>query len=588
MSASSDARVSWSRTSRREFLRLAGLGAAVGLVAACAPAAAPAPTAAPAAKPTEAAAKPAGTAAPAAPAPTSAPAAPAAPAASPAAAAPAAPTQAAPAQAASGGASQTFRMAIGVDPDSLDPAGQTTTTVQNILDYIVEPLVRMKPDGKVEPALAEKWDMTPDGKSYTFTLRKGVKFHDGATFDAKAVKASFDRILNPNMKVPLRAPIDVIQSVEPVDDSTVRFVLKSTFPPFVDALAGSQYAIVSPSTAQKFPDTYNEEPVGTGPYTFKERKKGESVTLARHEGYWGQKPYYGSVQFRVVPEAATRESLILAGQVEAMILPPVADIPKLQTNNQVKVLLAPSNRTIFIAIDVARPGAVQNQKVRQAMNYAVDKDGIIKAVLFGAAEKMDAPMANVLFGYSKAGDYAYDPNKAKQLLQESGAGSVSIKMLHPTGRYVQDAQAAQAVAGNLRDVGINVETATSDWPTYLATINVAADKGTADAHLLGWAPGFMDAYQAMVQFQKASHPPSGLATSHYTDPRVEELLGKAQTDPNQEARAKAYAEASKIVWDDAPWIFLWVQKFPIVHSVKVKNIGSLPNEKFAALYAEPA
>jgi peptide/nickel transport system substrate-binding protein len=290
----------------------------------------------------------------------------------------------------------------------------------------------------------------------------------------------------------------------------------------------------------------------------------------------------------VAPEAATRESLLLANQVEMMILPPVADIPKLEANNQVKVLLAPSNRTIFIAIDVARSGPMQNQKIRQAMNYAVDKDGIIKAVLFGAAEKMDAPMARVLFGYSQAGDYAYDVNKAKQLIQEAGVGSVSLKLIHPTGRYVQDAQAAQAIAGNLRDVGVNTELATSDWPTYLATINVPEDKGTAHMHLLGWAPGILDAFQQMVQFTSTSWPPKGLATSHFTHPRVEELLEQAIKDPSQDKRKELYAEAQKIVWDEAPWIFLWVQNFPIIHSAKVKNVTSLPTEKFYALYAEPA
>ena len=125
-------------------------------------------------------------------------------------------------------------------------------------------------------------------------------------------------------------------------------------------------------------------------------------------------------------------------------------------------------------------------------------------------------------------------------------------------------------------------------PIDSATINVAPDKGSTDVHLLGWAPGYMDAFQAMVQFQKENWPPKGLATSHYTNPQVEELLQKGGTDPNPEVRAKAYADAGKLVWDDAPWIFLWVQKFPIVHSAKVKGIGYLPNEKFQAVYAEPA
>ncbi len=573
------------RLGRRHLLRLFGLSAAmIGVGAACAQQPAPAPAKPAEAKPTEAPK-------PAAPA---APAAPAKPAEAPKPAEAAKPTQAAPAQpgpAAPAGAA--FRIAIGVDPDTLEPAGQTTTTVQNIVDYMVEPLVALQPDGKVAPALAEKWETSPDGKTYTFTLRKGVKFHDGTDLDAEAVKLSYERILNPEMKVAVRDPFtrERVESVTAVDPGTVRVQLKDPVGPMLAKLAGTEMAILSKAHAQKFPTSYNEEPIGTGPYKFKERRKGESVTIEQNPAYWGKKPHYGSVTFRVVPEAATRESLLLANQVEMIILPPISDIPALQRNNNVKVLLAESNRTIFIAMDQTLPGGtpLKDKKVRQALNHAVDKEGIIKSVLFGAATPMDAPMSTALFGYAKQTPYAYDPNKAKQLLQEAGwnAGT-TLKFLHPTGRYVQDAQAAQAVAGNLRDVGVNTELATSDWPTYIAQINVPEDKGTAHMHLLGWAPGILDAFQQMVQFTSTSWPPKGLSTSHFTHPRVEELLEQAIKDPSQDKRKELYTEAQKIVWDEAPWIFLWVQNFPIVHSAKVKNVTSLPTEKFYALYAEPA
>lgn len=579
-----------ARTSRRQVLRLLGLGvAALGVSAACqqaAPAAAPtAAPAKPAAAPTTAPAKPAAAA-------TTAPAAAAKPTTAPAAAAK--PTQAAPAQAASKVADAgTFRIALGVDPDTLEPAGQTTTTVQNMVDYMVESLVKLEPDGKISPSLAERWEVSQDGKTYTFTLRKGVKFHDGSDLDAEAVKLSWDRILNPNMKVGTRAPFDqtVVEGVSVVDAGTVRLQLKNPFGPMVSKLAGTEMGIVAKEHARKFPESYNEEPIGTGPYRFKERRKGESLTVDRFDGYWGQKPAYTSVQFRVVPEAATRQSLLLANQVEMMILPSVSEVPALQRNNNVKVLLAESNRTIFIAFDQTLPGGtpLTDKRVRQAINYAVDKQTMIKNVMFGAATEMDSIMAPSLFGYSKVGTYAYDPNKAKQLLQEAGwKADTRLKFIHPTGRYVQDKQAAEAIAGFLREVGIQADLETSDWPTYLGRINVAEDKGTSNMHLLGWAPGFLDAAGQVVQFTKNAWPPKGLNTSHYTNPRVEELIAQGTSEPSPEKRQAIYAEMSKIVWDDAPWLFLWVQRFPIVYSAKVKNITSLPTEKFYAVYAEPA
>lgn len=482
----------------------------------------------------------------------------------------------------------TIRIAIGVDPDTLDPQGQTTTTVQNIVDYVVETLVRYNDQGKVTPLLAEKWDRSSDGKQYTFTLRKAT-FHDGTPFNAQAVQAAWKRILDPNVKVPLRSPLgDVVASVEPKGDQTVVFTLKSGFPPFVSALAGTQYGIMSPRRVEKAGTAYDEEPVGTGPYSFKERRKGESVTLARYDGYWGKKPAYESVVFRVVPEAATRESLLLSGQAEVIILPPIADLPNLQKNSAVKVIAGNSDRTIFLAFNLSRD-SMKDVRVRQAINYAIDKDSIIKNVLFGQAERMDAPVAPSIFGYCKVGGYDYDPAKARQLLKDAGAEGLTIKMGYPTGRYVQDKQAGEAIAGFLREIGLKVEGQTSDWPTYLGSINVPPDKSTFDLHFLGWAPGYLDSSQQMAQFGGQNYwPPKGLSTSYYENPRVVQLNTQATSEPDEKKRQDLYCQIWKQIWEDAPWVFLWVQKFPIVHSAKVKGVTSLATEKFDALYAEPA
>jgi peptide/nickel transport system substrate-binding protein len=379
----------------------------------------------------------------------------------------------------------------------------------------------------------------------------------------------------------------------PVDPLTLRIYLRSSSRLFLRKLAASELAIVSPNHAHSFPDTYNEEPVGTGPYRFKERRKGESVVLERFDDYWGPPPHYPTLQFRIVPEVATRESLLLANQVEAILQPPLSDLPALQKNGNVKVLLAPTSRSTFVAMDLTLPGGtpLSIKKVRQALNYAVDRDGIIRNVLFGAATPLDAPMAPSLVGYTRTGPYGYDPNRARQLLLEGGTPRLQLRFLHPTGRSMQEAtaaQVAQALAGNLHDVGVDTELIGADWASFLAAISVPEDKGTAHMHLFNWAPAILDASQQMTQFIRAQWPPQGLATSHYTNPRVEQLVEQAADERDDQRRADAYAEAERIVWDDAPWIFLWVPSFPIVYSARLKGIGSLPNEKFSAAYTEPA
>jgi peptide/nickel transport system substrate-binding protein len=487
-----------------------------------------------------------------------------------------------------------FRIAIDVDPDTLDPAGQTTTTVQSVVDFMVEPLLRLQSDGSLAPGLAERWEQSADGLVYTFSIRQEVRFHDGTLLTPDTVRVSLERTTGSRLPVPLRGPFDaaLVESISAVDAGTLRIRLRSPFPPFLSYLTGTHVGIVSPKHAQKYPDSYNDEPIGTGPYRFKDRRKGESVSLERFEGYWGPKPAFARVQVRIVPEAATRESLLLANQVEMAIVPPASDLPTLQKSGALAVLMAPTSRTVFVGMDLALPGGtpLSIKKVRQALNYAVDRDGIIKSVLFEAASPLDAPMAPTVFGYAKTGPYTFDPGRAKQLLLEGGVPQLQLRFIHPTGRSMQEVQAAQvaqAIAGNLREVGVYTDLTGYDWPSYLAAINVPEDKGTAHMHLFTWAPGFLDASQQLGQFVRGQWPPRGLATSHYTNPQVEQLVEQAAREPDQQTRINLYGQAQRIIWDDAPWIFLWVPSFPIVYSTRVKGIAGLPTEKFNAVYAEP-
>jgi peptide/nickel transport system substrate-binding protein len=484
-------------------------------------------------------------------------------------------------------------IAIGVDPDTLDPMRQTTTTVQNIVQMVVETLVAVDTTGKIQPLLATSWQTASDGMSWTFTLKSGLKFSDGAAFNAAAVKASLDRALTPGQTCPLCGPMRGVQSVDAVDDTHVKLNLKQPIAPLLGLLTEVTFGVLSPGTIAKDTDAYKqqEKPVGTGPYTYSgDRVKGDHLSLTRNDQYWGQKPNYKTQYFKIVPEAATREALVLAGQADVILLPPASDLPSLQKNSSVKLILAPGDRTIFLAFNnqTGNP-LIQKPEVRQALNYAVNKDLIIKNILFNAASVMDAPMAPSLFGYCKVGSYDYNPDKAKQMLAAAGASNLTIKFAAPTGRYIQDFQAAQAIANDLSAVGVKVDgPTTKDGPSYLGTINVPPDKATLDLHLLGWAPGFLDASQAMTQFQSSQWPKAGLATSYYKNPQVDALLTKANTESDQAARQADYCAASKVIWSDAPWIFLWVQRFPMVTTAKVTGVQSIPTESFYTVYASPA
>lgn len=482
----------------------------------------------------------------------------------------------------------TFSVAVGIDPDTLDPAGQTTTTVQNMVDYVVETLLRVDDKGEVVPALATSVETSEDGLTVDVELEQDVVFHDGKPFNAEAVVFNLERIIDPELTVPLGSPFEVMKEITAVDEDTVQITLNAPSPGFRSALSVTTAGMISPASIDAEGNTNEDyqKPVGTGPFAFEEYTAGENVTVTKFADYWGEKPYYDEVVFRIVPEAATRESLLLAGQVDMIILPPVSDLKALEENDEVEVKVAPSDRTIFIALNT-NDEQLDDPRVRQALNHAVDKQAIIDNVLFGAAEQMTAPMAKSLFGYCETGTYEYDPERAKQLLQEAGASGMTLDLLTPSGRYVQDQQAAEAVAGYLREIGLKVKVTTSDFPSFLARVNAPPSAKTVDMHLLGWAPPYLDAEFAMQMFRKKTHPPAGLATSFYTNPEVEKYLTQADTETDEDAREQAYCEASKIIWEDAPWIFLWTQSFPIVHSADVTGIGFTPTEKFSAIYARP-
>jgi peptide/nickel transport system substrate-binding protein len=488
-----------------------------------------------------------------------------------------------------GNSTEEFRIVVGVEPDTLDPAGQSTTTIANMVDYAVETLVRIDREGNIQPGLAKSWEVSEDGRTITLQLQSGVTFHDGSTFNAEAVKFSLERMLDPKVPVPIRAPYEAIDEVEAADDQTVELRLGEPSAALINALSWTTSGIISPKSVEQHGNSYRRivHPVGTGPYEFVGYRKGDRVDFEAFNDYWGQKPTYTSVSIRIVPEAATRESILLAGQAEMIILPPVPDLESLQGDDDVRVLLAPSDRSIFIAMNNKDP-LFSDVRVRQALNYAVDKEALIRNVLFGAADPLDAPMDPELAGYCKVGFYDYDPAKARSLLTQAGETDLSVTFGSPTGRYLQDIQAAEAISGELRKVGVEAKIETMDWASYQSAVTLPSAEQRFDMHLLGWAPSFLDASVQMDVFQTSFHPPEGLATSFYSNPKVDALVEKADRELDDATRERLFCQASKIVWREAPWIFLWSQRFPIVHSSEVTGISYLPNEKFDAVYARPA
>ena len=479
-----------------------------------------------------------------------------------------------------------LRIGIGIDADTLNPQEHTTTLCQNLSDLIQDNLFYQNPDNKLEPRLATGYEVSKDGLTYTLHLRKGVKFSDGTPFNAKAVKLTFDRALDPKMKVPLRFAIAMINEVTIVDDYTIRINLKYPFAPFVPALSMTLCSPISPAAIEKYGEDVRQNPVGAGPYILKEWVKGDRIVMVRNESYYGRKPTVDKLTFKIIPEDATREAMLRTGQLDVCYKPLPSNLAALKAAPDITVEMPLDTRTIFMGLNYKK-GVTKNKLVRQAFNYAVDKKAICNKILFDTAVPMDGPVSPILFGYHKmAHQYDYNPEKAKELLKKANFDfNQTVNMRTPQGRYLFDRQVSEAVQAYLQAIGVKAELRTYDWPTYVAGLLKPIEESELEVFLLGWGPLILDADMGLYgQFHSSVNPPKGLGAAHYSNPEYDKLVEATRLEQNPKKRSELLKKASEMVWDDCPWIWLHVEKFVIAYSKKIKGMVVTSTEKFYPTY----
>jgi len=478
-----------------------------------------------------------------------------------------------------------LKIAIGIDADTLDPIEMTTTLPANICDLITDQLFFQNADGKLEPRLAAKYEVSPDGLTWQIHLRPGVKFSDGTPLNAQAVKAHFDRALDPKQRVPTRFLITSIKSVDTVDDLTLKMVLKSPYAPMAPTLSSTICNPLSPAAVTKYGAEVRRNPVGAGPYKLAEWAPGERIVLVRNEGYYGPKPTVEKIVYQIVPEAATREAMLRAGQVDICYKPLPSNVAALQADPNVAVAMPLDTRAIFMGLNCQK-GVTTNKLVRQAFNYAVDKKAICKKILFDTAVPMEGPVSPILFGFHKMAPFDYNPDKAKDLLKEANFDfNQTINMRTPQGRYLFDKQVSEAVQAYLQAIGVKVELRTYDWPTYVAGLLKPLDKTELEVFLLGWGPLTLDADMGLFgQFHCSVNPPKGLGSAFYCDAEYDKMIEATRLEQDPQKRSQLFQIASEKVWDDCPWIWLHVEKFVIAYRKNVKNMVVTNTEKFYPTY----
>jgi peptide/nickel transport system substrate-binding protein len=440
------------------------------------------------------------------------------------------------------------------EPVGLDLMQSSIQTTMNVCYNLHDTLFHPQEDASVKPALAEKWEKVDD-LTWKITLRKGATFHNGEPVNAEAVKFSLERLLNPELKSPHASRLQIFKDLKVLDEYTFTITTEKPYAPGLYIL-GYYLPIVPPAYIKKVGDTeYNTNPVGCGPYKLVKWVRGEAVVMEVYDKYYGPKPAYKNLIFKAVPEEAARIAALLTGEADVVSGIPVHQRKKIEESG--KAYLTPQMGAMnYLGLNTYEP-PFNNVKVRQAVNYAVNRPLINKALFDGKAILCAGPISPRTFGADlKLKPYAYDPAKAKKLLKDAGyPNGFEARLAY--GTYMSQIQEqAEAIASDLGKVGIKVTLEPFEravmWERY---------KAKKHQMFIYW-------WDDAPEPDRYMYPLFRDRDYYYKNPKVDELLDQGRTTLDREKRAKIYAEVDRMLYEDAPWIYLYV--IPEVFGVSKK------------------
>lgn len=439
------------------------------------------------------------------------------------------------------GAGGTLVAAIGAEPDQLDPHVTSSYNSFQVLENVVDTLVEPDENLEMVPALAESWEVSDDGMTYTFDLRDGVTWHDGSAFTANDVVYSYGRWATNNgwrfaEGTEVSAP----------DDDTVVFTLPAPAPNFLSNIGAYKgLAIVQEANVESGDIT--TMPIGTGPFKMAAWNSGDSIEIVRNDDYWGGDVPLDGVTYRFVPDPTVAVTNVQSGEADWTSNLPPQQVASLMDSSDIVVQAVPSNDYWYFALNEARE-PFDDARVRQALAYAIDREAIAQATNFGNATVNQTAIPETSGWYYDYAPYTRDLDKAKALLEEAGVSDLQVDLMVSTD-HPQSVTAAQVIAANAADIGVTVNIRQLDFSTWLA--DQAA--GNFDGYLLSWIGNLdpSDFYYAQ------HHTGGGFNAQSYSNPEVDALLDEAAAETDREARKALYDQAAKIIVDDASYVYLY-------------------------------
>ena len=451
---------------------------------------------------------------------------------------------------------------------SLDPPYVSDGASVNASSMLYNGLVKFTPDLKIQPDLAAGW--TVDRTVWTFRLRSGVTFHDGTALDAPAVEAHFTRLLGPEK--PLRASqwVPFVERVQALDALTVRFTTKLVDPFFLARLASPTGAIESPAAFAKSGKDLARHPVGTGPFRFREWIEDDHITLDRHDRFWGGPPRLDAVVIRPLPDLNARVIALTSGNVQLARGIPPEQVARVEANPRLEIATTDGLSTWFIGMNVLKK-PFADLRVRQALNYAVDKLAVVKNIYGGMGIVSGDVVAKGAVGFSPVSGFPYNPVKARQLLAAAGyPNGFATTMLVTNGAYPKELELEQFIQEQWATVGVRVTLQTAEYVRYLELLRMPPTSSPLETWIDSW--GEVNAAQAMVaRFGCRSFRPAGQNTAGFCNENLDGLLAEAQRTLDQTERDRLLARAQTLVSQQAPAVWLVQLKQIVGMSKKLHN-----------------
>jgi peptide/nickel transport system substrate-binding protein len=464
---------------------------------------------------------------------------------------------------------RTSDISIGLSADvtSIDPHYHNLTPNNNVAEHIFDTLITKNPKSQLKPALAESWRAV-DELTWEFKLRKGVKFHDGSDFTAQDVAFSIERTgLVPNSPSPFTIYTKQITEKIIVDPLTIRLKTATPYPLMPNDMS-TVFIVSSRAAKGASTEDFNtgKATIGTGPFKFVRFAKGDRIELVQFDGYWGPKPPWDKVTFRLIPSDPSRVAALLAGDVRAIENVPTADLARLSKSSDVVVSRTVSHRLIYMHLDTNRDKSpfvtdkagkpleknpLKDLRVRRALSKAINRQALVERVMDGAAVPTGQLMADGMFGYT-AGmkPERYDPDGAKKLLAEAGYPDGFGLTIHgPNDRYVNDDQICQAIAQMLARIGIAARVETLPSSVYFTR----ASKLDFSFMLVGWASDTAEVSSPLKSLLATFDVKKGMGGANrgrYSNPKMDLLLEQGLATVDDGKREKILIQAMEVAVND--------------------------------------